>query len=49
MKKMIRFAKVVGAVTLMMYELGAGTGFVLLGLRQIRNVVDEHDWLSFWN
>lgn len=48
MKRVVKVVGKVSSIAWMLAELGAGTGMVLLGLRQISIVVDEHDFLKPW-
>lgn len=48
MKRVVKIVGKASSIAWMLAELGAGTGMVLLGLRQISIVVDEYDFLKPW-
>ncbi len=48
-KKLVNAAKIACEVSIMMCELGAGTGFILLGLGQIKRVANEHPFINLWD
>lgn len=48
MKRVVKVVGKVSSIAWMFAQLGAGTGMVLIGLRQITIIADEHEFLKFW-